>query len=62
MDWDDEKPKPKKAVVVGEALYEFSIEDLDERIAALEAEIDRVRQELDTKQSRNDAAKDLFKS
>jgi uncharacterized small protein (DUF1192 family) len=61
MDWDDVRPKPKAEIVVGEKLEALSVDELTARIAALEAEIDRVRAELDVKRNRVAAAQSLFK-
>ena len=61
MDWDDIKPKPAKALAAGEDLSTHSIGELEARIAALEAEIQRTRGEIATKKARASAAADLFK-
>ena len=60
MDWDD-KPKPAKALTVGEDLSTISVGELKARITALEAEIQRVQAEIATKKARASAAADLFK-
>ena len=61
MDWDDVRPKPKPEIVVGEKLESLSVEELTQRIAALEAEIERVKSELAVKRARVAAAEALFK-
>jgi uncharacterized small protein (DUF1192 family) len=61
MDWDDEKPRPKPTVMVGERLDQHSVAELEERIAALTAEMERVKAELQTKKARAAAADALFK-
>jgi uncharacterized small protein (DUF1192 family) len=61
MNWDDDKPKPKPAVTVGEPLASLSIAELEARIAALTAEIERVRAEMRAKQDHENAAAALFK-
>ena len=61
MNWDDELPKPKPAIVLGEDLERFALAELDERIQALEAEIARVRTEITAKQKHAEAAAALFK-
>lgn len=61
MDWDELKPKPAKAVTLGEDLTTLSVGELDARIAALDAEIERVRTELQAKKSHEAAAAALFK-
>jgi uncharacterized small protein (DUF1192 family) len=62
MDWDDLKPKPAPAVTVGENLQNLSIAELEQRIVALSAEIERVRQELQAKKAHEAAAAAVFKS
>ena len=61
MIWDDEKPKPPRAVTLGEDLSRISVTELDERVAALEAEIERVRSEIAAKKKHAAAADALFK-
>jgi uncharacterized small protein (DUF1192 family) len=64
MNWDEDRPKPLKPaapVTVGEPLASFSIAELEARIAALTQEIDRVRQELQSKRAHEAAAAALFK-
>lgn len=61
MDWDDERPKPKRTVTVGEILDAHGIAELEERVAALDAEIARTRAEIDKKRKHEAAAASLFK-
>jgi uncharacterized small protein (DUF1192 family) len=61
MSWDDERPKPKPTITVGEPLANLSIAELEARIAALTAEIERVRVEMRAKQAHETAAAALFK-
>jgi uncharacterized small protein (DUF1192 family) len=61
MDWDENAPKPVKAVTVGEPLHTLSVAELDARVAALKAEITRVEAELTAKRSHEAAAAALFK-
>ena len=61
MNWDDELPKPKRAIVLGEDLEPFALAELNERISALESEISRVRTEISAKQKHAEAAAALFK-
>jgi uncharacterized small protein (DUF1192 family) len=64
MSWDDDRPSPVKsaaAITVGEPLANLSIAELEARIAALTAEIERVRTELRAKQAHEAAAAALFK-
>ncbi len=61
MNWDDELPKPKRAIEIGENLERLGVAELQERIAALQAEIARVEVELAAKRRHADAAAALFK-
>ena len=61
MNWDDELPKPKPTITVGENIERLSIADLDDRIVALESEIVRVKAERTAKQTLISAAAALFK-
>ena len=61
MDWDDLKPKPALTVTVGENLQNLSIAELEQRIVALSAEVERVRQELRAKKAHEAAADAVFK-
>jgi uncharacterized small protein (DUF1192 family) len=61
MDWDDVQPKSLKAITVGEPLQTLSVSDLEERVAALEEEIRRVKAEIAAKQAHEKAAAAFFK-
>ena len=61
MDWDDLKPKPAKAITVGEDLKTLAIAELESRVAALKAEMLRVEAEIDAKRKHEAAASALFK-
>jgi uncharacterized small protein (DUF1192 family) len=61
MDWDEPRPKASKAITVGEDLTTLSVAELNERIVALTAEIDRIKAELQVKQAHEAAAAALFK-
>jgi uncharacterized small protein (DUF1192 family) len=63
MDLDDLLP-PKKpsGTAIGDNLQTLSVAELDKRITDLEAEIARVRVELDRKRQHEAAARALFKS
>jgi uncharacterized small protein (DUF1192 family) len=61
MDWDDLKPTPPKVATIGENLKTFSVGDLEARVAALKAEIERVEHELVAKKAYEAAAAQLFK-
>jgi len=60
MDFEDLEPKNKK--LPPKDLSRWNIEDLEEYIAAMQAEIDRVRAEIDRKKGVAAAAEGLFKS
>ncbi len=64
MVFDDAEPRPARgavmALLVREDLDLFSVEDLEERIQALEGEIARARAAIESKRSRKDAADALF--
>ena len=62
MDWDDVRPKPQAAITVGADLTTLSVQELDARVAALQAEIVRVEAELAAKRARASAADDVFKT
>ena len=61
MDWDDLKPTPPKSASIGENLETLSVGELEQRIAALESEIERVRAELEKKRAHENAAAALFR-
>jgi uncharacterized small protein (DUF1192 family) len=64
MSWDDDTPKPAgraAPISVGEPLGNFSIAELEARIAALTQEIERVREELRAKRAHEAAAAAVFK-
>jgi uncharacterized small protein (DUF1192 family) len=62
MDWDDITPKkPKTVAAVGDSLATLSVAELEARVADFEAEIERVKVELETKRKHEQAASALFK-
>lgn len=61
MDWDDVRPPPAKSASIGENLETLSVAELESRIAAFAAEIERVKAELDKKRAHESAAAALFK-
>ncbi len=61
MDWDDAKPKAPRTASLGDNLETLSVAELEERIAAFAAEIERVKGELARKRSHESAAAALFK-
>lgn len=62
MDWDDVRPTPKQTAGIGEDLSGLSIAELEQRITALKAEIERVETELQRKRAHETAASAFFKS
>jgi uncharacterized small protein (DUF1192 family) len=62
MDWEEPKLPAGKAVTVGESLETLSIGELEARIAALTAEIDRTRSEIASKKAHEAAAAAVFKT
>lgn len=61
MDRDDALPKPKSQAAIGDVLAALSVGELEARIIAFEAEIERVRAELIKKRAHEAAAAALFK-
>ena len=58
--FDEEKPRPVGEIVLGEDLYDFSVEDLTKRIDALREEIARIEAARDEKRRGLDAASAIF--
>lgn len=61
MDWDEPQKQPTSAVTTGADLKTLSIGELEARIAALAAEIERVRGEIAAKKKHEELAGALFK-
>ncbi len=61
MDLENE-PRPKPNMVIGENLEDISIAELEQRISALDSEINRFRAEIVRKQAGKAAAAAFFKS
>lgn len=61
MDWDDLKPKKPSGIMLGEDLSRLSVSELEQRLIALRAEIDRVTAEQAAKKAHEAAAASLFK-
>jgi uncharacterized small protein (DUF1192 family) len=57
---DDDKPIRKAAHEIGQDLYSLSIEDFDERIALLKAEIARLEEARQKKSAQRAAADSIF--
>ena len=63
MDLDDFlPPKRPSGTMIGETLETLSVAEIEKRIKDLEAEIARVKLELDRKRKHEAAARSLFKS
>lgn len=60
MDFDEPR-SARREIVIGEPLDSLSIGELDERIAALKGEIERVEAEVKRKRSGREAADSLFR-
>jgi uncharacterized small protein (DUF1192 family) len=62
IDLDELMPrKPKVETVLGQDISTLSVKELEERIAALEAEIQRTREALKARASTRSAADSVFK-
>lgn len=59
--FDEEPKKPAPGVVVGEDLATFSLDELEERIALLKAEIDRIEAVIAAKRESIGVADSFFK-
>ena len=57
----DEPRRKKSEIVLGEDVYYLSVPDLEERIAALDAEILRCREAIKARNATKSAASELFK-
>lgn len=61
MHADEDRPKPKPTHVVGQDLASLSVSDLDDRVAILKAEIERLEMARRSKLDGLSAADALFK-
>jgi uncharacterized small protein (DUF1192 family) len=61
MDWDEARPLPGRTITVGEDLKLLSVAELETRVAALTAEIERCRAEIAAKKAHAAAASDIFR-
>ena len=59
---DDDKPRKKIIHELGQDLSLLSFEDIEDRIAALTAEIERLKADAAKKRASRDAASAFFKS
>lgn len=62
MDWDEAEQKKATGGTIGESLENFSVAELEVRLAELKAEIARVEKERERKIQLGAAASDVFKS
>jgi uncharacterized small protein (DUF1192 family) len=58
----EDRPRPKVPHEIGQALDLLSVHELDERIAALQAEIERLEAAKSGKEASKRAADSFFKS
>jgi uncharacterized small protein (DUF1192 family) len=58
---DDDRPKRKVTHEIGQDLYLLSVAELNERIALLAAEVERLKTAIADKQSSRGVADSLFK-
>ena len=58
---DDDRPKKKITHEIGQDLYLLSVKELEERIALLTEEIERLKASIKSKQSSRNAADSFFK-
>ncbi len=59
---EEDRPKPRPDIVIGEDLAAISVDELEKRISLLEAEISRLHAEIASKQATKASAEDFFKS
>ena len=59
---DDDKPRKKITHEIGQDLSLLSVEELNERVALLSAEIERLQAAVAKKRASKDAANSVFKS
>ena len=59
---DDDRPRKKITHEIGQDLSLLSVEELTERIALLNAEIERLQQAAAKKRASKDAANSIFRS
>jgi uncharacterized small protein (DUF1192 family) len=59
---DDDKPRKKITHEIGQDLSLLSVEELTERVAQMNSEIERLQQAVTKKRASKDAADSFFKS
>ena len=57
-----DRPRKKVSLEIGQDLSLLSVEELSERIALLNGEIDRLREAVEKRRASRDAANSIFKS
>jgi uncharacterized small protein (DUF1192 family) len=62
MSLDDDLPKKPKAYVLGADLSDYSVDELEDYLQALDAEKHRVSAMMETKKASRSAADSVFKS
>jgi uncharacterized small protein (DUF1192 family) len=62
MDWDEARAKTQRAIAIGEDLKSLGVAELEARVQALTAEIERTRAEIAAKKAHSAAASSIFKS
>ena len=61
MDTEEDRPKKRLDIVIGEDLAIMSVEELNRRIQTLEQEIERYKSVIAEKQKSRNAANSVFK-
>jgi uncharacterized small protein (DUF1192 family) len=59
---DDDRPRKKISHDIGQDLSLLSVEELTERIALMNSEIERLQQAVTKKRASKDAANSIFKT
>ena len=59
---DEEHPKPVRGIVIGDDLSDSSVEELEERITLLKAEIERVEAAIESKRRSRGEADSFFRT
>ena len=59
---DEDRKKLASELVIGEDLATISVDELEERITLLQAEISRIKAEIVSKQATRASAENFFKS
>lgn len=61
MDTEEDRPRKRPQIVIGEELALLSVEELKRRIEVLEQEIQRYKAAIAEKEKSKDAANSVFK-